>query len=444
MTQHQASTPPGGGTAQEAFDPGRLKDAPLRMRRSRTDRKIAGVCGGFAQYARIDPVVVRVVVAALTVVGGVGLVLYVAGWLLVPEEGSEVAVVDRHQRRRPDDVRWVGWLVAAAVALVAVLGSGPWFGPGAWWGGWPLWPLLLLLAVGWFVFARGDRALPPLAEHESPDVAAAGGPGAAPTGAPGSAPVATPVGASVGAPLSAPVGAPVGSPMGGTGGPPVGGPGGPPVGGPWAGAVPPAAPARRRPSRGGGALTAVTAGLALVAVGVLWLVEQAGTELEPSSYAAVVVAVIGLGALIGTWVGNGRPLVPLGVMATIVLVASTQVPVWSAGEVNDTPTRAAQVPAAYEQGAGRIRLDLTEVQDLAQLDGHTLSLDIGAGDVDVLVPDGLGVVVAADLLVGDLRVLDRESTGFDNELRVRDVDPGDPVLVLDVVGSAGQIEVTRP
>ncbi|MDQ3629199.1 MAG: PspC domain-containing protein [Actinomycetota bacterium] len=368
MTQHQVPTPPAGAATEDDFDARRIKDAPLRMRRSRTDRKVAGVCGGFAQYARIDPVVVRVVVAALTVVGGVGVVLYAAGWLLVPEEGSEQAIVDRHHRRgRQDDVRRLGWLVAAVLVCAAVLSSGPWFGPGVWWGGWPLWPLLVLVGVGWFVFVRPDRPVTPTPpEHDAP------GPDAA------------------------------------------------------------------------GALATVTAALALVVVGVLWLVERTGNELDPPAYLAAVVAVIGLGTLIGTWVGNGRRLVPLGVLAALVLAASTQVPVWSAGEYDDAPTRAAAVPSTFQVGAGRIRLDLTGVKDLEQLDGRTLRVDIGAGEVRILVPEELGVEVDASLLLGELRVLQRASGGFDNDLRVSDSGTGGHVLRLELAGSAGQIEVTRP
>jgi phage shock protein PspC (stress-responsive transcriptional regulator) len=82
MTQEH--TEPQGDAA---FDPQRLRDAPMAMRRSRSDRYFAGVCGGFAEYARIDPVVVRVLVAALAVTGA-GLVLYLAAWVLVPEEAT--------------------------------------------------------------------------------------------------------------------------------------------------------------------------------------------------------------------------------------------------------------------------------------------------------------------------------------------------------------------
>jgi phage shock protein PspC (stress-responsive transcriptional regulator) len=46
---------------------------------------IAGVAAGIADYLGIDPTVVRIVFVVLTFVGGAGLPLYLAGWLLIPE-----------------------------------------------------------------------------------------------------------------------------------------------------------------------------------------------------------------------------------------------------------------------------------------------------------------------------------------------------------------------
>lgn len=57
---------------------------PRRLRRSR-DRKLAGVCGGLASYAEVDPVLVRLLFVAGLFAGGFTLPLYVAGWLLMPE-----------------------------------------------------------------------------------------------------------------------------------------------------------------------------------------------------------------------------------------------------------------------------------------------------------------------------------------------------------------------
>jgi phage shock protein C len=63
-----------------------------RLRRSRSDRMIAGVCGGIGEYLGIDPPVVRLAFVGLTLLGGAGAVIYVAAWIVVPkapEAGSE-------------------------------------------------------------------------------------------------------------------------------------------------------------------------------------------------------------------------------------------------------------------------------------------------------------------------------------------------------------------
>jgi phage shock protein C len=57
------------------------------LRRSRTDRMLGGVCGGFARYLGIDPVVARVLYVLGTLVTGGALVLaYLVFWIVMPEE----------------------------------------------------------------------------------------------------------------------------------------------------------------------------------------------------------------------------------------------------------------------------------------------------------------------------------------------------------------------
>jgi len=56
------------------------------LQRSRTDRKIAGVCAGFAHHLDLDPTVVRLIWLVLAFVGGGGVLAYVVAWIVVPEE----------------------------------------------------------------------------------------------------------------------------------------------------------------------------------------------------------------------------------------------------------------------------------------------------------------------------------------------------------------------
>ncbi len=59
-----------------------------RLRRSRTEVIIAGVCGGLAEYFGIDPVIVRLIFVLLTLTTGIGIVLYPVLWLVMPKAGA--------------------------------------------------------------------------------------------------------------------------------------------------------------------------------------------------------------------------------------------------------------------------------------------------------------------------------------------------------------------
>jgi phage shock protein C len=61
-------------------------DASRKLYRSKTNRQIAGVCGGLAEYFNVDAILIRVLFVLLAVLGGSGLVLYVAMWIIVPKE----------------------------------------------------------------------------------------------------------------------------------------------------------------------------------------------------------------------------------------------------------------------------------------------------------------------------------------------------------------------
>jgi phage shock protein C len=61
-------------------------DPTRKLHRSKTNRKLAGVCGGLAQYFNIDATVIRVLFVVLAILGGSGLVLYLALWIIVPKE----------------------------------------------------------------------------------------------------------------------------------------------------------------------------------------------------------------------------------------------------------------------------------------------------------------------------------------------------------------------
>jgi phage shock protein PspC (stress-responsive transcriptional regulator) len=77
-------------------------EAPAQpLSRPVQDRMLAGVGSGIARYLGVDVTAVRVVLAVLAVIGGAGVPIYLAGWLLIPEEGRERSIaVDFIQSRQ--------------------------------------------------------------------------------------------------------------------------------------------------------------------------------------------------------------------------------------------------------------------------------------------------------------------------------------------------------
>lgn len=64
-----------------------------RLTRSSTDRIIAGVCGGLAEYLEIDPVFVRLAFMVLILASGIGIPIYIMLWIVMPD-GDNEAVAD--------------------------------------------------------------------------------------------------------------------------------------------------------------------------------------------------------------------------------------------------------------------------------------------------------------------------------------------------------------
>jgi phage shock protein C len=62
--------------------------APKRLKRSLTDKMVAGVCGGLAKYFEIDSTLIRLIFAFAAVFAGTGVLAYIVMWIIVPKEDS--------------------------------------------------------------------------------------------------------------------------------------------------------------------------------------------------------------------------------------------------------------------------------------------------------------------------------------------------------------------
>ncbi len=137
--------------------PGTQRPGPwTRITRTRDNRVLGGVCAGIARTYGFDPVVLRILTVALVFAGGSGLVLYVAAWLLLPQEGADQSLATAAVRdRRYDPAEMVALAAVLLGVLLLVRGTGIWFGDAI------VWPVLLSgvgLAVIWRQAGGDDRA----------------------------------------------------------------------------------------------------------------------------------------------------------------------------------------------------------------------------------------------------------------------------------------------
>ncbi len=83
------------GSRQAAAPPRSSSVASKRLMRSATDVKVAGVCGGLAEYLEVDPTIVRLVWVVLSVIPGAifgGIVLYLVAWIIMPKAPAPVPI----------------------------------------------------------------------------------------------------------------------------------------------------------------------------------------------------------------------------------------------------------------------------------------------------------------------------------------------------------------
>jgi phage shock protein PspC (stress-responsive transcriptional regulator) len=63
------------------------------LHRSNNGKMIAGVCSGLGEYLGVDANIIRLLLAVFTLLGGTGILIYIAAWLLIPEEGRGTSIV---------------------------------------------------------------------------------------------------------------------------------------------------------------------------------------------------------------------------------------------------------------------------------------------------------------------------------------------------------------
>lgn len=460
---------------------------------------LGGVVGGISARYGWDRRAARVLTVVAALVVPVVVPLYLVAWILLPadpEPGRAPAELFQGGNRS-----WIG--VGLVVVGVAMFFGGGW-GIGPIWHD-DLVGAIVLIGLGAWLWTRrppesGDPGRPDVAGSAGavPAPVAGGGPQ---TGAAASSAVVGPPGWVTGAPppTSGPLGPPPGAgtapgqpppgygttaygqpvtthrpppPYGASpapyGGPPPYGAGGTapygaagPVAGaagwgsPWYGpgsppgpppGPPPArsapVPAVRRPP-----VARVTAAVSLLALGLAGIGDRLGLfDLDLTAALALLLGIVGVGLVVGAVIGGGRwlllPALLLGPLAIgTAMVGSLNLGA-GVGDVEVRPAGLAEIGGGLEHGIGTFTVDLRDFEWTG--DRAEVPVDLAVGELRVTVPDGVDLVVDAEVAAGQVDALDRQASGTGVEETFTFDDPASTrTLRLRLDVGVGHIVVER-
>jgi phage shock protein PspC (stress-responsive transcriptional regulator) len=474
MEQNQSG--PGG------FDRDSLQN-PQSWRRSRSDRWVAGVCGGIGRALNIDPVLVRVVMAVL-IISGPGIIFYIAAWVLMPDEGSDRSAAQGllGDRVRPDHPwLWpivIGACVFAAIAMMSSFNVGR-LVPG------PLIVLAIIFLVAKQRKSNGRRGGQWTGQGSNWTNQNPAGQGPNWTGRPQDTTSAATTGqqpASAGMPsqnmpphnvppqnvppqnMAAQYMPPQTGPSAASTGPSSSAPQRPqdrtvePVQPVWTEDdplglyvdEPPAAttPTRTQPAeppaKGVRGIKSIIVVLTGLAIGIAALANA-----STATMLIIGLATLGAGMLVGGFVGRTLALLPLGILLAIGAVASTVFPtvprnIADTNYVAPAGQTITSTGTSYQFDAGSVHLDLTKATFApgARVDVHG-----GVGEVIVTLPATVDVEGQLSTEMGDVAWQNEHHGGHNAELTIKDLGPdgkaGPEKVTLDLGLRLGSIKVER-
>lgn len=387
-----------------------------RLERSREDRILTGVSGGLGRHLGINPWWFRLAFMILVFFGGFGLLVYLAAWLVIPDEGHEDPLISEWLGRLDThDGGVIFGLVLIGASLVFFLTQ---FADV---------PVTLVVAAILFIVGlmlyRGDLT----SRRTAHEVDRSSGATTAEEGddhmiddthdevrdVPGSVALSERADEP---PPAEPA------------------PSSPPL-------PPPPPPAPRERSM----LGRLTIAVGLIVLASMALVDVAldSFEIQPVAYFATAVGIVGLGLIVGTWIGRARWLIIVAVILLPAMWFLSLLPNdfdWSAGEVLERPTGADEVATPYELGFGQLTIDLRALsaEELAEV--GAINASVGFGEIVLRLPNDVGVELTADVGMGAVQGPFDEVNGVGIDT-TRVIGPDPVVMEINAAVGGGVVTV---
>jgi len=407
------------GDMEHTQPPMQQQEPRPRLERLRGDRAVAGVASGLARYLNVDVAWIRIAFVVGALFGGTGVLVYLIGWIAMPEEGEKESIVAGGSRHMPDVGSWIGVGLIALAAMIIVGNTGLVDGD-------------LIFAAALIVFGvllyRGDLGGRSTRDDEdtAPETESVGSRLAADEPAP-----SIQVDALASAIVERPV---VESPI--IESPVVEPPVPPPPPDPAFQPRPPRQP-QEASILGRLALASV-----LIAVGIMGVGQSLGWW-DPlvRHYVGTVFVILGAALVMGSVFGRARWLIAVGLIAAPMLFGAALLDVPLEGGFGDPHHSVAsieEVDPEYRLIAGELVIDLTDL-DLAKGEVVDFDASVVFGSLRIYVPEDLGLDVLAEMDAGEIR-LDGESVGGVNNEKTL-VQEGDGLVSIDAHVGFGELVV---
>ena len=408
------SPPPPGGSGSPGQHPQGVYSRPPRLTRRAhgQDRVIGGVAGGIADYFGIDPLLVRLAFAGFALLGGGGIVLYVLGWIFIPERGEGEIVGRGGRAAGVNAAKYLGLGLVAIATLIFIDGIG--FGPRGLGPFEHIFFATILVGLGVYLLRKESAPERPPPPQVSPPVGPAGGDATTSrmvaTEQAQPIPSATFAESSIGHEDTREQTKP-----------------------------------RERSNLGLFTLAAV-----LLVTGAAALLNNLGvTSFDGGQLSALALTVLGGGLIVGAWWGRARSLIWIGVVmfpfvAFFSLIDLSMVPFdGEVGQLNERPQSQNEIAGGYELLVGEARIDMGDFEFVVDEEAE-LVVDMAAGQVTVFVPRNVYVDADISLEAGEIVFFDHRRAGQGVSIVDSDGDPeSDAHLSLKIDGAVGQVEIHR-